>query len=354
MSIDHFFRMLMSALLLSPVLVVGCGAGPPAGGGPRVGEVVLRLEVIPPLVKCFRVLATGSTRTEVYDFPVQAGPVGEGFRVQRLPLGEVGFQGFAHDVACAAVTETTAAEWMSAVVKVPVARGVVADVMLAMVRNGRANVTGTFREDELCLPERAACASDGDCCSGSCTAGSCVAAACTRTNVALNTQGAAFPTAAESDDGWGGGTSKADLLDGQVAYGLWARGLAYCGGPKGWCGQACGWRQSTVDFGAPRRLTGGVRVYHHGDEHVPRAARVELLAADGVTWNQVFTTGEAQRYLREDLRTPPDAGYGSVPTDYPFPAATTRKVRVWHDNCLGMGDHHGWQYEISVEGCAAQ
>jgi len=159
-------------------------------------------------------------------------------------------------------------------------------------------------------------------------------------NIALNTSGTGFPSPMESDPGWGGGSYPWQILDGETYYAdTWARGLAFTGGVLGY-GGPCGWRQATVDFGAMKTFD-KMRVYHHGDTHIPHTYRVEYW--DGTTWHTI----DAQSSLREDLRVPPSGitGWGAVPTEHVFSPVTGSKARFALNNC---DIEHGWIYEFEV------
>jgi hypothetical protein len=161
-------------------------------------------------------------------------------------------------------------------------------------------------------------------------------------NLALNITRSGFPSPEESDNGWGGGTSKWDMLDGLQGYtDTWAHGLAFTGGRPGYMGEPCGWRQATVDFGE-QKMFSRVRVYHHGDEHIPNAFTIQYF--DGTQWIEIMTTTDGKNYLREDLRYT-GQGWGSVPTEVKFAAVTGSKVRFLLNNC---DIEHGWIYEFEV------
>ena len=162
----------------------------------------------------------------------------------------------------------------------------------------------------------------------------------TGVNIAYNPTQTGYPHPLESDPGWGGGSYPWEILDGQTYYtDTWAHGLAFTGGVSGWV-EPCGQRQATVDFGAMQRFS-KVRVYHHGDEHVPTNFSIEYW--DGSAWQMV----NASSVLREDLRVPPlgVSGWGAVPTEHVFSAVTGSKVRYGFNNC---DIEHGWIYEFEV------
>jgi hypothetical protein len=157
-------------------------------------------------------------------------------------------------------------------------------------------------------------------------------------NLALNTSGTGFPSPLESDPGWGGGSYPWEMLDGNTFYtDTWAHGLAFTGGTDNWAGQPCGWRQATVNFGAPQTFN-RVLVWHHGDDHIPTTYLVEYW--DGANWLAVDGTST----VRQDLRSG-SVGWGSVPTETIFPTVTGSKVRFRLNNC---NITHGWIYQFDV------
>jgi hypothetical protein len=161
-------------------------------------------------------------------------------------------------------------------------------------------------------------------------------------NLAFNSTRTGYPSPLESDDGWGGGTSKWDLLDGAHGYtDTWAHGLAFTGGRPGYMGVPCGLRQATVDFGTPTTFS-RVMVWHFGDNHIPNTYTIQYW--NGSSWVEIFSTTNGHNYLREDLRYP-GPGWGAVPTENSFPAITATKVRFVMDNC---DVEHGYLYEFEV------
>lgn len=152
-----------------------------------------------------------------------------------------------------------------------------------------------------------------------------------QTNIALHQD----PT--ESDRGWGGGSYPWDIVDGTRVYGdTWAHGLAFCGGAHGYCGQACGMRQATINFGTMQRFN-HVLVWHHGDDHIPPVWMVEYW--DGAQWHDVGGTSSIRWDMRATNR------WSAVPTENIFPEVEGSKVRFRFDNCYVT---HGWIYEFEV------
>jgi len=159
----------------------------------------------------------------------------------------------------------------------------------------------------------------------------------------LNPTGSGYPSPLESDDGWGGGTSKWDLVDGQRMYpGEWARGLAF----------QKDWHQVTIDFGAPVTFTTVTGWWHHAAviaTGAPQAYRIE--SWNGTSWEEIFCTTNPSAYYKYPDATPGDWWYDwSVPIENVFSPVTASKVRLWSypkDGPVGEG-YHTWLYELEV------
>lgn len=169
---------------------------------------------------------------------------------------------------------------------------------------------------------------------------------CPADNLAMNTSGSGYPSPLSSDDGWGGGTSKWDIVDGQRCYNSWARGLAFTGGERPYV-EPCGWRQATIDFGQDVTFD-RVAIWHHGGSHIPNTYKLEYW--DGSQWVELFSTTSGSDYLIADTDCSPwsevdDCSSGSLPTENTFPEVTGSKVRYQVHNC-DIG--HGWIYSFEV------
>lgn len=162
-------------------------------------------------------------------------------------------------------------------------------------------------------------------------------------NIALGTD------ASLSDDGWGGGTQKADITDGQTEYcDQWSHGLAFTGGASQWGGASCGWRQMTLDLGGVRSFT-SARIYHHGAEHIPATYSLEV-SLDGNEWLPIDDTSS----VRSDLTTGEDGCWGATPTEHLFDEVSARYFRFNLNNCEMMfptTDSHGWIYDVQLFAC---
>jgi len=161
----------------------------------------------------------------------------------------------------------------------------------------------------------------------------------------------------ESDAGWGGGSTPADLLDGFRGCngpGGWACGLAFTGGNANWGGQACGVRQATINLGSSPMQVSAVRITHHDDEHTPQIYQIQ-------TWNngqwvtRVSVTNNSKSRCVRAPSYDPNSGWTCALTDE-FPPVETTKVRYTFDNCPGRNSSiipgqpitHGWLWEFEV------
>lgn len=167
-------------LLAAAVVVVACGLGgleiPRRNAGGEVGEAALALTGVPEEVKCIRITAAGTGRSEEREIDVAtAGDMLE--TLSGLPLGTVVFRGEAFTTACTQVSRATVAAWASEPVSTSIVIGRLASVTLVMTRNGRAKVDVTFNNEAACTALGLACRVPTECCSRRCTAGLCAIAA---------------------------------------------------------------------------------------------------------------------------------------------------------------------------------
>jgi hypothetical protein len=162
-------------------------------------------------------------------------------------------------------------------------------------------------------------------------------------NLAFNPFNKDYPSPLESDRGWGGGSFPWEIVDGIRKYNEWYHGLAFCGGKNNWCGEPCGWRQATINFGRIVKFNKLV-VWHHGLEHVPNIYKIQYW--DGYNWVDVFSTTEGKKYLKYPSINPKEWYESfSTPTENIFPTVKASKVRFLLNNC---DIEHGWIYEIEV------
>lgn len=163
-------------------------------------------------------------------------------------------------------------------------------------------------------------------------------------NLAYNRYLSGFPSPLESDRGWGGGSSRWQLVDGQRSYpNEWARGLAFTGGARSWGGESCGWRQVTVDFGKPVTFN-RVVLWHHGLEHIPSSCGVQVLQQG--RWQDIFSSSVCRSFAPYAQAGGTQWWQGwSTPMVLDFIPVTAGQVRYRFDNC---GIEHGWLYEVEV------
>jgi hypothetical protein len=163
-------------------------------------------------------------------------------------------------------------------------------------------------------------------------------------NLAYNRQQTGFPSPLESDRGWGGGSSKWQLVDGQRTYpNEWARGLAFTGGPQKWAGESCGWRQATISFG---KLTTFDRVvlWHHGQDQIPTVCSIQVFQQG--RWRDLLSSSDCKALAPYAKTGGTEWWQGwSTPMVLDFEQVTAEKVRYRFDNCT---TEHGWLYEFEV------
>ncbi|HEY0711604.1 MAG TPA: hypothetical protein VGF45_02955 [Polyangia bacterium] len=182
------------AVVLAAVCGTGCelygvegasprprGRAPGAGdgeteGATESGQAMLRVAVVPDDVKCLRITAEGTGRTEEREIDAAPGAM-LAETLTGLPLGSVKFTGDAFAAACSSVSKSTIAAWASEPVTVSVVLGRLANVAWVMARNGRAKVEVSFEDEAACTPLAQACRVASECCSRRCTGQICVPAA---------------------------------------------------------------------------------------------------------------------------------------------------------------------------------
>ena len=142
---------------------------------PEISQVVLKITSLPDDVKCLRITAAGAGRTEAREIDV-AGGTDVLENLSGLPLGMVTFTGEAFAAACSAVSKATVAGWASEPVVASIVLGRVANVTLAMTRNGRAHVDVTFNDEAACTATGGACRLASECCTRHCLDHACVVA----------------------------------------------------------------------------------------------------------------------------------------------------------------------------------
>ena len=160
----------------------------------------------------------------------------------------------------------------------------------------------------------------------------------TEENIALNPGRTGFPHPLESDDGWGGGSDKWEIVDGLRTYPDWAHGLAFTGGIDGWGGEACGERQATISFGEQEKFS-KVIIWHHGLMHIPEVSNLQYW--NGLNWVDIT-------FFR-DVNL---SDTWSSPETLTFDPVEGSKVKYSFNNCendiTGVPMEHGWIYEFEV------
>jgi len=164
-------------------------------------------------------------------------------------------------------------------------------------------------------------------------------------NLAINTDGRGYPNPLNSDKGWGGGNNIWEVVDGLRTYNDWSHGLAFCGGKNNWCGESCGWRQTTIDFGK-EVIVSKIVVWHHGQEHVPSTFKIQYWNSE--KFETIYSTTDGRNFI-ENLSKKTNKWWEnfSIPVETEFKPVTTSRIRYLLNNC---DIEHGWIYEIEIYG----
>jgi len=148
--------------------------------------------------------------------------------------------------------------------------------------------------------------------------------------------------ASASDNGWGGGSSKSDLVDGLKSYNdTWAHGLAAPSTASGEFDVILGFGTS-VTFNT-------VIPWWHGGNCAGDDMYVQAWDNATSTWYTVFSTTNALANIGPgDNETP--GWYTSYPTALTFDATTSEKLKFTFDNSeiFNRTGLHGWLYEVEV------
>src|SRR5579872_3941499 len=120
------FPMFCGRGLLSSLALLALGAGGGCAGvespGDELGQVSVSLSVVPADIQCLRVTGDGGDRSVVRDLDV-GGAAPLTATLTGIPLGPVTFAAQAYAGACADVTKSTIADWVSDPTTVSVALG---------------------------------------------------------------------------------------------------------------------------------------------------------------------------------------------------------------------------------------
>jgi len=150
-----------------------------------------------------------------------------------------------------------------------------------------------------------------------------------------------------ADPGWGCCPNPAQLLDGRIQSRYWSYGFAWTGGNSGYGGGPPGWKQATIDLGAPTAFE-RLAFWAHGSNSLPTDWKVQS-SDDGASWSETFST-TAPMCRGADIQTEVSWSYPSCSQDAQFPTVTARYVRYWFDDRTLFGGLHGWGIELEVFG----
>ncbi len=151
-----------------------------------------------------------------------------------------------------------------------------------------------------------------------------------------------------ADPGWGCCPNPAQLVDGRIQYRFWPYGFAWTGGTSGYGGGPPGWKQATIDLGAPTTFD-RVEMWLHGGNSPPIDWRVET-SDDGASWTEAWSTTDPQcRGVTEQLHGT-SWGHPACSQGALFAPVTARYMRYWFDDRTLFGGLHGWAVELEVFG----
>jgi hypothetical protein len=156
------------------LLFEGCGVSD-ASARADVGVAQLELREVPLGVQCLRVTAAGSRVVERRFAPSFQSQTSN-FRLEGLPVGDVSFSADAFTVPCNGIGSAIPT-WIGGPTRVTLAEGVLAQVTIVMVHNGRANVGLDFN-DSTCALAGDTCSTDAACCGGPNLTATCQSGAC--------------------------------------------------------------------------------------------------------------------------------------------------------------------------------
>lgn len=148
-----------------------------------------------------------------------------------------------------------------------------------------------------------------------------------------------------ADPGWGCCSSPSHLVDGRIQNDAWYFGFAWAGGTSGWAGGPPGFKQATVDLGAPTAFSRAV-VWYHDPASVPTVWKIQY-GDDGVSWTDAYS--ETQPVCRTTTDEMPGAWYlPACGHDAAFQEVTARYVRFTFDDRTLFRGLHGWAVELEV------
>jgi hypothetical protein len=143
-------RVLIAKILLAlaSTTTVGCDGQMPVADDDNA-LIALAITGTPADISCLRATVTGATRTAVRSVVATTGQA-ISTKLSGLPTGQVQvlLEGFG--VACAAVSATSEATWLSDSIPLTLVRGVPVPLKVSMRENGRINLEVDFISDSSC------------------------------------------------------------------------------------------------------------------------------------------------------------------------------------------------------------
>jgi parallel beta-helix repeat protein len=148
-----------------------------------------------------------------------------------------------------------------------------------------------------------------------------------------------------ADPGWGCCPSPSQLVDGRIQYDDWPYGFAWTGGNGGYGGGPAGFKQATIDFGAPTTFSRAA-VWYHDSAGVPLIWKFQH-SNDGSIWTDAYS--QAGPVCRGATQEPGVSwGFPTCAHEATFPPVTARYFRFTFDDRTLFRNLHGWAVEIEV------
>lgn len=170
-------------------------------------------------------------------------------------------------------------------------------------------------------------------------------------NIAFNDGTSLYPNPSASDKGWGGAPFKWHIVDGlRTKSNYWNMGLAFTGGLYEYI-DTCGWRQATVDFGAPMDFNRVIIWFNSSDlQLLPDSFLIQHRDEETGNWITLKNVSDKRRQLEPVVKDIFKACNRKnlalvVPYEEAFPTVHSSMVRFVFNNC---GVDHGWINEFEV------
>lgn len=153
---DLRFAHTVSLLLSIAGLITSCGGESETLNAEELGQARLKIEVVPPSVRCLQIEADSGFHTYHHEAEVLPGENAV-IDVGPLPTGELTFTGLAYPQLCTQVTPSSVPSWFSEPTPAILVQGVTADITLTMTQGTDANITVDFTSNASCTAPEVDC-----------------------------------------------------------------------------------------------------------------------------------------------------------------------------------------------------